>query len=151
MKYLLVVALLLGSTAQAADILPAGRYTGTGKLALGNGKVVPFSIQSTVTDRSNGQQTMVDTYTFADGTQGSHQYDITVDAYGKLLVYRNMVLSGKGYCVETSCHMNYSFADTQVSGEETLVVSGRHIERVGSRTTLGQPTHYAKTSLDKID
>ncbi|MES3038717.1 MAG: hypothetical protein V4736_12490 [Bdellovibrionota bacterium] len=149
MKMILALCLVLGfNFAQAANILQEGQYQGKGIVTLLTGQQIPFTISTTSAHTGDHSETITDTYAFPDGTSYVNVYDISV-TNSIMTVTRNGIPAGTGYCVESSCHLTYFFADTGVSGEESLIVSGDRIERIGSRSVSGV-LQYVKTSLVKV-
>lgn len=149
-KWILSLCLLSAPVAFAAGIIEAGTYKGSGTLVLSPGDTVELQVESVIEpyNPSAGYQLITDTYSNGLFSK-SYRYEVN-QTDGIVSVSRNGVSSGSGYCVENTCHIEYSFADSKVAGEETFFIEGNRIERIGSRATNGGDVHHAKTSLTKI-
>lgn len=119
---LLALTALVETTAMALPGIPNGTYSGTGSMQTPLGRM-PYTSKLVLTDAK-----LEATYDY--GVGGTHSYTANFSGRGATfdLTDDEGTKIGDGYCIDDRCHLNM----TSFNAEETLIVVGDKLARVGS-------------------
>lgn len=150
----LLVPVLLALAPYAFGAADAGtQYEGKGYSKSSLGQESQYTASVSVVPADNGMN-INNTYTFSTGVY-QWNYHIHNGANNMFDVYSNAILIGNGYCMplptagDKWCH--YSLNVTNIQLEQTVVIKGANVYRMGSKVDLISKVKYMwQESLAKV-